>query len=93
MSFHELKQRIGNKSVFHESELQKQYNEYRNVTVVEMLYYGYFGAGNNVNMDWLDRHGCWADQNQYPTDVHLTVNQFKKVLMEGKVNVSNVIIN
>lgn len=93
MSFDDLKQCIGNKSVFNESELQKQYNEYWNVTVVEMLYYGYFGAGNNVNMDWLDRQGCWADQGQYPTEVHLTTNQFKKVLMEGKVNVSNVIIN
>lgn len=69
------------------------YYEYRNVTVVEMLYYGYFGAKNNVNMDWLDRQGCWADQGQYPTEVHLTTNQFKKVLMEGNVNVSNVIIN
>jgi len=47
-----------------------------------MLYYGYFGAGNNVNMDWLVRQGCWAGQNQYPTEVRLTVNQFKKVLME-----------
>lgn len=44
-----------------------------------MLYYGYFGAGNNVNMDWLVRQGCWAGQNQYPTEVRLTVNQFKKV--------------
>lgn len=93
MSFDELKQRIGNKSVFDESELQKQYYDYSNVTVVEMLYYGYFGAGNNVNMDWLDRQGCWAGQGQYPTEVHLTANQFKKVLMEGNVNVSNVIIN
>lgn len=93
MSFDELKQRIGNKSVFNESELQKQYYEYRNVTVVEMLYYGYFGAGNNVNMDWLDQQGFWAAQSQYPTEVHLTANQFKKVLMEGNVNVSNVIID
>lgn len=93
MSFDDLKQCIGNKSVFNESELQKQYNEYWNVTVVEMLYYGYFGAGNNVNMDWLDRQGCWADQGQYPTEVHLTTNQFKKILMEGNINVSNVIIS
>ncbi len=93
MSFDELKQRIGNKSVFNEKELQKQYHEYRTVTVVEMLYYGYFGARNNVNMDWLDKQGYWAGQDQYPTEVHLTANQFKKVLMEGKVNVSNVIID
>ncbi|MCM1493661.1 MAG: hypothetical protein NC180_10600 [Muribaculaceae bacterium] len=93
MSFDTLKQRIGNKSVFDENELKKQYYEYRNVSVVEMLYYGYFGAGNNVNMDWLDKQGCWAEQGQYPTEVHLTADQFKKVLMEGNINVSNVIIN
>lgn len=93
MSFDDLKQRIGNKSVFNESELQEQYYRYKNVTVVEMLYYGYFGAGNNVNMDWLDKRGCWAGSGQYPTEIHLTANQFKKILMEGNVNVSNVIIN
>lgn len=93
MTFEELKQRIGNKSVFIESELQKQYSSYRNLTVMEMLYYGYFGAGNNVNMDWLDKNGCWANEGQYPTEVRLTENQFKKVLLEGNVNVSNVIVD
>ena len=58
-----------------------------------MLYYGYFGAGNNVNMNWLDNNGCWANEGQYPTDVHLNENQFRKILVEGKVNVSNVIID
>lgn len=93
MGFDEVKKHIGNKSVFDEDELKKQYYEYKNMIVVEMLYYGYFGAGNNVNMDWLDKQGCWAGQGQYPTEIHLTTNQFKKVLTEGKVNVSNVIIN
>lgn len=63
------------------------------MTIVELLYYGYFGEGNNVNMDWLERQGCWADHEQYPTEVHLTTNQFKKVLMEGNVDVPNVVIN
>lgn len=93
MTFDELKSRIGNKSVFNEIELQNQYNKNKNVIVVEMLYFGYFGAGNNVNMDWLDSNGCWAVGDQYPTAVKLTISQFKKILAEGKVNVSNVIIN
>lgn len=93
MSFEELKAHIGNKSVFDENELLRQYNEYRNVTIVEMLYYGYFGAGNNVNMDWLANNGYWAGANQYPTEVRLNVDQFKSVLMEGNINVSNVIID
>lgn len=93
MTFDELKQRIGNKSVFNENELFGQYQNYKNVSIVELLYYGYFGAGNNVNMDWLDNNGYWASQGQYPTQVHLTANQFKNILMEGNVNVSNVIVN
>lgn len=93
MSFDELKHHIGNKSVFDEAELKNQYDNDINVTVVEMLYYGYFGAGNNVNMDWLDKNGYWTAPNQYPTEIHLTAKQFKEILMEGNVNVSNVIVN
>lgn len=93
MSFDELKSRIGNKSVFNEDELRMQYISYRNMTIIELLYYGYFGAGNNVNMDWLENNGLWAMENQYPTEVRLTPEQFKRVLMEGNINVSNVVIN
>lgn len=93
MSFDELKSRIGNKSVFDENELQSQYLNFRNMSIVELLYYGYFGAGNNVNMDWLDKHGYWTAGNQYPTEVKLTSAQFKRILAEGNINVSNVVIN
>lgn len=93
MSFDELKRRVGNKSVFNEYELQRQYNEFKSVIVVEMLYVGYFGSGNNVNMDWLDRNSYWAGQSQYPTEVRLTPDQFKTILAEGNVDVSNVIIH
>lgn len=93
MSFEKLKCRIGNKSIFDEAELFRQYNKFSNLIIVEMLYYGYFGAGNNVNMDWLDKNGYWTIKNQYPTDIQLTEKQFRKILTEGKINVSNVIIN
>lgn len=93
MTFDELKSRIGNKSVFNENELYRQYMNFKNMTVMELLYCGYFGAGNNVNMDWLDNHGYWAVQGQYPTAVRLTENQFSNILTEGNINVSNVIIN
>jgi len=92
MSFEELKKRIGNKSVFDEKELQKKYLEYKDVLVMELLYYGYFGSGNNVNMDWLDKQGLWP-KNQYPTGVHLTEEQFKAILQEGHTDVSNVIVD
>lgn len=93
MTFEDLKQRIGNKSVFNEGELYKQYMNFKHVTIVEMLYYGYFGSGNNVNMDWLDKNGFWAKQNQYPTEVRLSPDQFKSILTKGNVHVSNVIIH
>jgi hypothetical protein len=93
ISFEELKARIGNKSVFDEREMKTKYNNDKNLVMIEMLYYGYFGEGNNVNMDWLDRNGYWAAPNEYPTNVQLTPNQFKAILMEGKVDAPNVIIN
>lgn len=78
MSFDNLMNRIGNKSVFDENELQRQYNEYYSVSIIELLYYGYFGAGNNVNMDWLQNNDCWITTEQYPTEIHLSETQFKK---------------
>lgn len=93
MSYQELKARIGNKTVFDEQEIKKRYDTDRNMVAVEVLYYGYFGAGNNVNMDWLDRNGFWAGANQYPADVRLSPVQFKAILERGNVQVENVIID
>ena len=93
ISFEELKARIGNKSVFDEREMKTKYDYDKNLVVIEMLYYGYFGAGNNVNMDWLDKSGFWSGVNEYPANVQLNPEQFKAILREGNVDVSNVIIN
>jgi len=93
MTFEELMIRIGNKSVFDENDLLTKYENDKNIVVIEMLYCGYFGEGNNVNMDWLDKNGYWAGQNQYPANVQLSPDQFKQILTEGSVNVSDVIIN
>lgn len=94
MTFDELIKQIGNKSVFDKEELFYKYTNYKSLTVLELLYYGFFGSGNNVNMDWLDTNGYWTlPHHKYPTEIHLTVDQFKNVLMEGNINVQNVIIN
>lgn len=93
ISFEELKARIGNKSVFDEREMKTKYDNDKNLVVIEMLYYGYFGAGNNVNMDWLDQSGYWAGANEYPANVQLRPEQFKAILRKGSIDVSNVIIN
>lgn len=93
ISFEELKSKIKNKSVFDERELSEKYHNYKNVLVIELLYYGYFGAGNNVNMDWLDNHGCWTKNGEYPTEIHLSKEQFKNILSEGNLDVSTIIID
>ncbi len=91
MSYSDYLKRVGNKSVYKETDLQTKYNILTNLVLVDLVYYGYFGEGNNVNMDWLSRNGCWG--NCYPTQIRLTPEQFKKILREGNINVDNVIID
>ncbi len=92
LSFDKLVSRNGNKSVFDVSELKSKYDNYFNLVIVEMLYYGYFGEGHNVNMDWLDNNGFW-DRNKYPTLLQLSPEQFKAILAEGNVDVNDVIVD
>ena len=68
-AFDELKNRIRNKTVFIELELQNYYNRNRDVIVVKLCYFVYFGAGDNLNMDWLASNGCWVALDQYPTEL------------------------
>ena len=91
MSADDLLQRISNKSVFDENEIRVKYRNERTLVIIEMLYYGFFGAGNNVNWVWLKNNGFWGDG--YPTSIRLSQEQFKAILREGHVDVSNVIIN
>lgn len=93
MTFDELKVRIGNKSVFDEREIRTKYQNNKNLVVIEMLYFGYFGVGHNVNNAWLSDNGFWASPGEYPANVQLMPEQFKSILEEGNVDVSNVIIN
>jgi hypothetical protein len=91
LTLDELLRRIGNKSVFDPQEIRAKYSDERNLTIVEMLYYGYFGGGNNVNWAWLKDNGFWGDG--YPTSQRLSPKQFKAILAKGNVDVQNVIIN
>jgi GNAT superfamily N-acetyltransferase len=91
MTVDDLLQLINNKSVFDENEIRAKYSNERTLVAVEMLYYGFFGAGNNVNWSWLSGNGYWP--NSYPTTARLTPEQFKEILLEGNVDVQNVIIN
>ena len=42
----------------------------------------------------LERNNCWKNYpNQYPTSIHLNEDKFKEILKEGKIDVSNVIVD
>lgn len=60
--------------------------------MVNQLYFGFFGEGHNVTMDWLSRNGCWPNGG-YPTSYVLSRAQFEQILREAGVDVENVIIN
>lgn len=95
MSFDELIQRIGNKSVFDQDELRSRYDNDKHMFVIAMLYYGYFGEGHNINLDTLDRKGYWSNDHGgvYPATIRLSADEFREILREGDVDVDNVIIN
>ena len=91
MTYEEYMSRIGNKSVYDSLELQNQYNNKKSLVIIELVYYGFFGGGNNINWVWLKNHGCWGDG--YPTSQKLSHEQFNKILKEGNIDASNVIID
>lgn len=95
MSFDELIRKIGNKSVYDKDELKTKYDNDKNVFVVEMLYYGFFGEGHNIPLNWLDNNGYWSPNHGgvYPALIRLSPDEFKEILKEGNVDVSNVIID
>ena len=40
---------VSNKSVYNEDELKEKYDTLASLTLIELLYYGYFGAGNRLS--------------------------------------------
>lgn len=95
LSFDNLLDKIGNKSVYNIGELQTKYYTDNNMFIIEMLYYGFFGEGHNINMDTLDANGFWSNSHGgiYPALIRLTPEEFKQILRKGNINVNNVIIN
>lgn len=91
MSFEKFSALIGNKSVFSQDDLLQKYQNDKNLTVIQLLYGGYFGCGNNVNMDWLDKHGMWSQPGNYPTNVRLSPAQCAGIWIEGGIDVDNVL--
>ena len=80
---------VGNKTVYSEKELKESYDK-NNVYVIEMIYNGYFGTGNNVNYVTLNSEGLWGG---YPYDHKLTKDQSIALLEMGGKDVRNIIID
>lgn len=90
ISFDRFSKAIGNKSVFSLEDLYQKYQNDKNLTVIKLLYGGYFGRGNNINMDWLDTHGMWCQMDGYPANIQLSPLQCEKIWTEGGIDVDNV---
>lgn len=94
MTFEQLRESIGNKSVFNQNDLWKKYQNDKNLTVIQLLYYGYFGSGNNVNMDWLSNNGLWStSKDVYPANIELTPQQCSDIWKQGNIDISNIILD
>lgn len=76
----------GNKTIFDEQILSGVYNR-PNVVMIEMVYNGYFGAGNNVNFFALKNNNLFED---YPYNIQYTKEQFETILKIGRVNVDTI---
>ena len=90
-SFDEFLRIVGDKSVYSKSELENKYDNEKDLTAIELLYCGYFGAGNNVNWKWLNEHNLWP--KAHPINSQYTRTQFEKILRKGNIDVNNVIID
>lgn len=81
---------VGNKTVFSSEELESFYTK-PNLYLIELLYCGYFGAGNNVNYNKLKSMGIW--KNQHPYQMILSEKEIRMVLNEGKICVEDITID
>lgn len=90
VSFDEFLAVTGNKTVFSRQELKTRFENDKTITVITMLYCGYFGSGRNINMVWLSQNGLWADEHQYPARIRLSQTQCRTIWNTAKVNLDNV---
>jgi len=89
-SFQEFKKSVGNKTVYSEDELKNTY-EKANVYVIDLLYNGFFGEGNNVNYAGLKDSGLWGDQHPYL--FKLSREQAIELLKMGGKDEYDIVIN
>lgn len=82
----------GNKTVYDIDELEHIYNKdkVKNIIMLELVYNGFFGKGNNVNHKTLNDKGLFP---MHPYNIDYTIDNFINILEMGDINVQNVIID
>lgn len=82
---------VGNKTVYTDEELNELYDK-PDLHMISLMYCGYFGSGNNVNLDTLRKIGAWK-KDTHPYQMKLTSEDIEAVFKEGGINVQDVVIN
>lgn len=90
MTLEEFLRLCGNKTIFNNQELTNLYIGNRNMIMLELVYNGFFGAGNNVIYNDLLKEGLFQS---YPYDITYTQDEFKRILTLGGKDDKNIIIN
>ncbi|AMH94288.1 hypothetical protein AR505_0567 [methanogenic archaeon ISO4-H5] len=90
--FEKYRDMVGNKSVYPDELIEDIFNREKNVFLIELIYNGYFGTGNNINLDTLRKNGLWND-NIHPYDSLLSREQVQKIFTLGNCDVQNININ
>ncbi len=77
-----------NKTVFTKDELKDFYSNKKNVVLIEMVYNGFFGKGNNVNHKTLSEAGLFQG---HPYNIRLSPENMARILHLGGKNATDLI--
>ncbi len=86
-----FKNLVGNKTIYTDEELDDAYSQ-KNLHMIGLVYCGYFGSGNNVNYDTLQRIGIWK-KDVHPYQIKLSSEEIEAIFKEGRINVQDVVID
>ncbi len=89
-SFESFLEKVKNRTVFSRDELKGFYDSRNYFVIIDLLYNGFFGVGNNVNYAYLKTEGLFYT---HPYSISYSKEDFIKILEKGKTNVQNVIID
>lgn len=89
--FDNFKRIVGNKSIYADDEISSIYRNKKNIFVLELIYNGYFGEGNNISLSELMNNNLWNDEHPYNS--HITNEGVRKIFELGGTDVHNVIVN